>query len=155
MAEQEAWLAGLIDGEGCFTLSIYRQHERALRFDLVFSISMKEGAWFPFVTAVLRKHRIPFSTRRRKNQVEVRVQGHSTVKRLIAIVLPYLVVKRPLASKLLHFPTAPARNRFVAIDESYVRRICETVDFVREFNSGKNRKHKWNSKTIGDFYGIR
>ncbi len=74
------------------------------------------------------------------------------MKRLIALVLPYLVVKKPLAEKLLTFPKAPARNRFVQIDKSYLDEICTIVDFVREFNKGKNRRHKWNSKTIREFY---
>jgi hypothetical protein len=40
----------------------------------------------------------------------------------------------------------------VKIDVSYLKEVVEMVDFVREFNKGKNRKHKWNSRTISDFY---
>ncbi len=116
---------------------------------------MKEGAWFAVVEDILRRHEIRFAARRRKNQIEVHVEGHLAVKRLITVVLPYLVVKQPLAKRLLSFPKAPARNRFVTIDESYLNAVCEIVDFVREFNRGKNRKHKWDSKTIRDFYDNR
>ncbi len=116
---------------------------------------MKEGAWFAVVEDILRRHEIRFAARRRKNQIEVHVEGDLAVKRLITVVLPYLVVKQPLAKRLLSFPKAPARNRFVTIDESYLNEVCEIVDFVREFNRGKNRKHKWNSKTIRDFYDNR
>jgi hypothetical protein len=155
LPEQEAWFAGLIDGEGCFTLSIYRQHENALRFDTVFSISMKEGAWFGEVSRILKLHDIGFNWRHRRNQIEVHVEGHRRVKKLISLVLPYLVVKKPLAKRLLDFPAAPARNRFKSVDRFYLDEICEIVDFVREFNKGKNRKHKWNSRTIREFYGLK
>lgn len=74
------------------------------------------------------------------------------MKKLIAFFLPYLVVKHPLALRFLSFPNAPARNRFAKIDDSYLKEVGEMVDFVREFNKGKNRKHKWNSKTISNFY---
>lgn len=127
----------------------------ALRFDLVFSISMKEGTWYPEVARVLSQHEIRFNARRRKNQIEVHVGGHARVKKLIGVLLPYLVVKQPLARKLLTFPISPPRNRFTSISESYLAEICEMVDFVREFNRGKNRRHKWNSRTIREFYGIK
>lgn len=68
------------------------------------------------------------------------------------MVLPYLVVKKPLAARLLEFPAAPGRNRFSPVDRSYLDEICTIVDFVRAFNKGKNRRHKWNSRTIGEFY---
>jgi hypothetical protein len=154
VTERDAWFAGLVDGEGCFTLSIYVQHRHALRFDLVFAISMKEGAWFSEAAQVLIIHDIRFSARRRKNQIEVHVEGHDRVKKLIRVLLPHLVVKRPLAQKLLSFPRAPTRNRFSTISGSYLSEICEIVDFVREFNRSKNRRHKWNSRSIKEFYGI-
>lgn len=155
MAEKEAWFAGLIDGEGCFTLSIYRQHGHTLRFDMVFSISMKEGPWFGEVSRILGLHDIGFNWRPRRNQIEVHVEGHQRVKKLISVVIPYLVVKKPLATRLLDFPKAPLRNRFKSIDRNYLDEICEVVDFVRRFNKGKNRRHKWNSETIKEFYGIK
>jgi len=155
LAEQEAWFAGLIDGEGCFTPSIYRQHENALRFDTVFSISMKEGAWFRAVSKILKRHDIGFNWRHRRNQIDLHVEGHHRVKKLISIVIPYLVVKKPLAKRLLTFPKAPARNRFVPVDRPYLNEICDIVDFVREFNKGKNRRHKWNGRTIREFYGLK
>jgi len=42
MSEAEAWFAGLIDGEGCFTIGVSLQHRRSLKLGLLFSISMKK-----------------------------------------------------------------------------------------------------------------
>jgi hypothetical protein len=122
---------------------------------MVFSISMKEGPWFRAVSKILKHHVIRFNWRHRRNQIEVHVEGHFRVKKLISLLLPYLVVKKPLAKRLLSFPTAPPRNRFVPVDMDYLDEICEVVDFVREFNRGKNRKHKWDSRSIREFYGIK
>ena len=95
---------------------------------------------------------IPFHSRFRRNQKEISVNSHRSVKKLIRVLLPYLVVKKPLGERLLSFPTAPRRNRFREIDGSYLSAVCEIVDYVREFNRGKNREHKWNGKAIRLFY---
>lgn len=154
MSEQAAWLAGLVDGEGCFTVAIWAQHKHTLKFGLMFSISMKAGRWAIEASHLLQHYAIPFHMRNRRNQVEMVVNSHKSVKKLINILVPYLVVKRPLAERLLGFPEAPPRNRFREIDSSYLDSVCEIVDFVREFNRGKNRRHKWNSTTIRLFYEV-
>ena len=110
------------------------------------------SAWADHVSQILESHRIPFHIRTRKNQFEITVSSGVAVKRLIAILLPYLVVKKPLAEKLAAFPEAPARNRFTWIDGSYLDAICNLVDYVREYNRGKNRRHKWDGSTIRNFF---
>jgi len=152
MGTPEAWFGGLVDGEGCFTISIYVQHKRSLKFALVFSISMKTGTWQTFAQEILGFHEIPFHTRKRKNQFEITVTGRKSVTKLIGVLKPYLVVKVPIAEALADFPAAPRRNRFSPIDDSYLDAVCEKVDFVRRFNKGKNRPHKWDGKMIRAFY---
>lgn len=152
MQRTESWFAGLVDGEGCFTICIYKQHRHTLKFELRFSISMREGEWVEVASNLLRLHGIPYHARRRKNQIEIRVNGQKSVKRLILILLPNLVVKKPLALKLLDFPTAPHRNRFSHADKLYLEAICALVDYTRKFNRGKNRRHKWNGNSIRSFF---
>jgi hypothetical protein len=150
---KEAWLAGLVDGEGCLTVGIWPQHVRTLKFNLLFSISMKRGDWEAVASSVLTDHQIPFHTSQRKNQFGIIINGNESVKKLIHVLSPYLVVKKPLAEKLLTFPKAPPRNRFSSIDDSYLDEVCQVVDYVRRFNRSKNRRHKWDGKTIRSFYG--
>lgn len=152
MPNREAWLAGLIDGEGCFTIGVSVQHKHSLKFDLRFSISMKKGYWQSTAEEILNSHQIPYHTRERKNQYEIVVNGHKSVKGLIGVLMPHLVVKKPLPKNLANFPNGPARNRFSPIDSSYLNEVCNHVDFVRRFNKGKNRRHKWKGKTIRQFY---
>jgi hypothetical protein len=57
---REAWLAGLIDGEGCFTLSISIQHKHSLHISPRFSISMKQGTWVTFVSGI-SSHAMPLA----------------------------------------------------------------------------------------------
>ena len=113
---------------------------------------MKSGNWEIVAEWILKSHQIPFHTRRRKNQFEMTVSGHRSVKNLIGVLKPYLVVKKPIAEVLASFPIAPARNRFSEIDKSYLDVVCEKVDSVRLLNKGKNRGHKWDGKTIRLFY---
>ena len=74
------------------------------------------------------------------------------VKKLIGVLKPYLVVKKPIAEVFASFPIAPGRNRFSQIDKSYLDAVCEKVDSVRLLNKGKNRGHKWDGETIRLFY---
>ncbi len=113
---------------------------------------MKCGSWADKVGAILRRHRIRYHIRTRKNQFEITISSGIEVQRLIDILLPHLVVKRPLAKRLKAFPKAPPRNRFKRIDDSYLEEICDLVDFVRRFNKGKNRRHKWDGYTIRRFF---
>jgi hypothetical protein len=101
---------------------------------------------------ILQRHGIPFHVRTRKNQFEVTVSSGIQVIRLIGVLLPYLVVKKPLAERLARFPKAPPRNRYNPIDDLYLKEICELVDFVRSFNRGKNRKHRWDGNEIRRFF---
>jgi hypothetical protein len=141
-----------VDGEGRLTVGIWPQHKHALKFNLIFSVAMKRGHWENAVSEILNDHGIPFHTYSRKNQFSIAVTGNRAVKMLIEVLLPYLVVKKALAEKLLLFPKAPKRNRFSQIDSSYLDGVCEITDFVRAFNKSKNRKHKWNGTTIKKFY---
>jgi hypothetical protein len=152
LGTKEAWFAGLIDGEGCFTIGVSLQHKRALKFSLIFSISMKNGDWQDVAQDLLKFHEIPFHTRRRRNQFEITVSGHKSVKKLIDMAKPYLVVKKPVAEVLAGFPVAPSRNRFSQVDKHYLEIVCEKVDQVRFLNKGKNRKHKWDGRRIWMFY---
>ena len=113
---------------------------------------MKQGTWAEKVSAILRRYNIPFHIRTRKNQFEITVSSGAEVRRLIGILLPYLVVKKPLAERLASFPKAPPRNRFTRIDDSYLDEICDLVDFVRTFNKGENRRHRWDGNTIRKFF---
>ncbi len=81
------------------------------------------------------------------------MNGQESVKRLISLILPSLVVMKPLAEKLLKFPAAPRRNRYTELDDSYLDAMCNVVDFTREFNKGKNREHKWNGESIRSYVG--
>lgn len=149
---KEAWFAGLIDGEGCFTLSISVQHKHSLHISPRFIISMKQGQWAKEVSVILVSHQIPFHIRKRRNQLELTVSSGLAVQRLIRFVIPYLVVKKPLAARLRSFPKAPNRNRYTWVSGSYIEAVAELIDFVRQFNKGRNRRHRWDGKRVRDFF---
>jgi len=113
---------------------------------------MKAGDWQDVAEDLLESNRVPFHTRNRKNQHEITVSGHRAVKKLIQVLGPHLVVKKPIAELISGFPTAQPRNRFSLIDRSYLDAVCEAVDRVRMINKGKNRRHKWDGEMIRAFY---
>ena len=153
--EKLAWLAGLADGEACFTLRIHKfSHHSGLNIDPYFSLSMKTGEWVRVVSEILLKHGVKFRTRQRKGQTEIQVAGLTNTSKLITMLLPYSVVKKPLMEKLLQLKPRPRRNRFVPPDPASVREIATLVDFVREFNRRKNRPFKWTSRAILEHYRV-
>jgi len=81
---------------------------------------------------------------------------------MVMILLPSLVVKKPLAQKLLNFLSAPHGNRFSKIDESYLNAICTLVDYTRQFKGktedtsgmAKAYAHSWRISSEGSLSGL-
>ncbi len=150
--EKIAWFAGLIDGEGCFTVSIRKHHKSTLKVTPIFVIQMKNGSWVDEATRILKNIGIKHYARKRRNQIEISVRHWKNVKPLIQVILPFSVVKKPLIEKLFSYNARPKRNRFVPPNQKVVKEIANLVDFVRKFNRGKNRPYKWTGNMVLDFY---
>jgi len=148
-----SWFSGLIDGEGCFTLNIIKQHTTALKVTPVFSIQMKNGEWIKDVLKILNKLNIKHYHRERKNQTEISVKHWKNILPFIRAIKPFSVVKRPLIERFLLYNPRPIRNRFIPTNPKIIIETANFVDFVREFNRGKNRPYKWSRDTILNFFG--
>lgn len=147
-----AWFAGLIDGEGCFTLNIRKQHTAALKVTPVFSIQMKNGKWLKNVLEILKKLNIKYYYRERKNQAEISVKHWKNILPFIRAIKSFSVVKRPLIEQFLLYKPKPIRNRFISTNPKIIRETANFVDFVREFNRGKNRPYKWSGNKVLNFF---
>ena len=150
------WFAGLVDGEGCFTLSIRKNHKSALKVSPMFLIQLKDGNWVKKVTRVLEELKIKYYTRNRKNQVEISVGYWKNVLPLVQALISHSIIKKPLMRKFLsHYNPRSVRNRFVPPDPKIVKKTAELVDFVRKFNKGKNRPYKWDGEKVLEFFGVK
>jgi hypothetical protein len=150
-----AWFGGLIDGEGCITVNVRKQHVSTLKITPVFSIQMKDGSWLAEAMGILDALNIPYYARKRKNQTEVSVRHWKNILPFLKSIKDYSVVKRPIMERLLCYRPKPLRNRFVSADIRTVKEMAELVDFVRRFNRGKNRPYKWDGNKILEFFEKR
>lgn len=117
---QLAWLAGIIDGEGCITAGIYptkvSRADGSQGYKLSYFVSVTNtnddiilavNELFAALTTVKPVFHIHDSTARKKNPLtqktcyRVHVAGGKQVSRVLTAVLPYLVGKRKQAEVLL------------------------------------------------------
>jgi len=111
---------------------------------------MKKGKWVDVTVKILRMSNVVFHQSSRKGQTCIATEGWKRTQTLAKKLEEHLVVKQPLVQKLLEYK--PARNnRFPSRDE--VLKRAELLDYVHEFNKGKNRQWKWNGSMILEFYG--
>lgn len=109
---EKAWLAGIIDGEGCIRLNPYRPHGDKLYYqpavyiyntcpimmDKVIQILDRLG------TGHLTQTKFPDKYRgNRRPAIAVTVWGHKRVSKLLLALMPYLVCKKAEALVLYRF----------------------------------------------------
>jgi len=147
-----AWLAGLVDDEGCFNISVAGRdhHGRHIDFMARFLLSMKTGIWVESVKKILNDIDVNYRVSTRKGQTCVAVTGWRQVQKLAVFLTEYSIVKKPLLEQLLTYHPS-ANNRFPTNEQIKIR--ADLLDFSRDFNRGKNRLHKWTGAMILKFYG--
>ena len=91
-----AWLSGLIDGEGCFSISIAERNHNGQKLDFTarLSISMKTGIWVQEVEQILTDGEIMYHILARKGQTCVAISGWRQVKKLAHLRLIALLRNR-------------------------------------------------------------
>src|SRR5579872_629705 len=109
-----AWLAGLIDGEGCFNICVrerFHHRGRSLDFGARLVLSMRTGVWVESVQTILKNSEILYHVSVRKGQTCIGVAGWRQVQKLAGLLEDYSVVKKPLLLELLKYKPS-ANNRF-------------------------------------------
>jgi hypothetical protein len=148
-----AWLAGFIDGEGCFSLDVRRERRSSLRFQPKFLLSAKKGSWVPIVLQILRENGIGYTHRERRGQFEITIASWIRFRRLGNLIKDYLVIKKPLLERILSYSNRTHKfwSNISVFNE--VNEMAELVDFVRAFNKGKNRPYVWTGQKVMEYYG--
>jgi len=150
-----AWLSGIIDGEGCFFISIKKPKlTKTVSIGLKFSIAMSRGKWEQKVIQIFDKYDIKHSTRVKRGLFEIAVNSNPQVKKLCDIIKDDSVVKKDIVDRFLNFQSVGyTRNQYRNHDESTIRRIADDVDFVRSFNRKRNVPYVWDGKKIMESFG--
>lgn len=135
-----AWLAGIIDGEGNLDFSVQTKKSgksgntnnylcpkvRITNTDIrmirkVSEIYVNENIVFFYALNSVKRYKNRKDTW--KNQLEITTASHGSVKKLLSLVLPYLVNKRDLAQMMIETITwvqeQPYRGRNSTKEENY------------------------------------
>lgn len=123
---EAAWLAGLVDGDGCLTIS--RGRTQRGQGQPKFDISSRDVWLLEYIAALIGVGR-PTSggyNRGRKYWHYQLCGGH--LKELLPQILPYLVYKRPQAEVLLLWSTTHRTRRECRVvlspEELELRKVC-------------------------------
>lgn len=122
-----AYIAGLLDGEGCFRIDRFRTARSPIGFQYrpVIEVAMCDLAPIKFTAEASGRNMQTRLTKSGKT-VYLLAWRNGSAADLIRNILPYLRGKRPQAEHLLHFHdhVAPGRGRTYALTDFA---ICEAA----------------------------
>lgn len=101
-----AYLAGLVDGEGCISVGI-PQGKRGAGFNTVCTITNTNGRLIDFLVEKLTLLEIPVHVQWYNHKQNARpyaqlsIRRHGGIKKFLSLVAPYLVAKRQQAELML------------------------------------------------------
>lgn len=113
---EAAYVAGLLDGEGCFRIDRFRTARSPIGFQYrpVIEISMCDKGPMEFIAVACERNIQTRKTRTKGNRIVYSIAWRNTAAaNLIRSILPYLRGKREQAEVLLHFNDhiAPGRGK--------------------------------------------
>jgi len=140
----EAWLAGLIDGEGCFFV---RFDSRYGNFEPQFGVALNTGPWSVRVEKILDEARIHYGKSTSRKMTKIAVSGWQHIESLCRLLEPLSSVKHPHISILLEASTSPPLVSYLWHDggKRWFRRInwsdAERAMILKENLSAQNAKN--------------
>lgn len=148
-ANDRAYLAGLIDGEGSITLSRRCLKEKHImpNYMLRVSVNMTSREPVEFLPRAFRGH---FSFKRRTvtgKPIYYFVACNSEAKRLVSLIAPFLKCKQRQAKLALAFTKLPKAFTSMPLEEkqALIRQRDNYVSLMQRFNA-----HSWSIQVGGE-----
>ena len=130
-----AYIAGLIDGEGCITVKQHRSKAGLTRFDISVEVAMVANQPVQLIQALFGGniyHRPP-NNRGKLDYSKIMLSGEKAAT-MLKLILPYLLVKKPQAELALRVVNAhPKYQRYTLVE-----RFLQEADAlaIKTLNSG-------------------
>jgi hypothetical protein len=170
--ENIGWLAGFIDGEGCFTVQVYKScRYKAIEFKPFFILTQnnRDFKWLDKCKVILDSNGIKYEVYNKKGNVTaISIRNIKEIKKLITLLIPHMVVKNNIAKIFMDFPsgykTKPLldRDRKTGRILGYssrkilwdrVKEQCDFIDKIRELNDSKGKSNViWSGETLLKYY---
>lgn len=148
-----SYIAGFIDGDGCILAQIVNRKDYKLKFEIRVSITLyQKTSRYWFLLQMQKKFNMGTLRKRNDNMSELNIVGNTLVKTFLINLLPYLIIKKPVAKLVLEI--IDLLDNLDKLDDVNIRsnfiEVCELVDKVAEFTDSKKRII--NSAYVKDFY---
>lgn len=140
--EELNYIAGFIDGDGCILAQIVQRKDLKLKFEIRVSITFYQKTirhWF--LLQMQKKLGVGTLRKRNDGMSELTIVGFTPIKQLLNVLLPYLIIKKPIAKLILEI--IDKLDNLNKLDNVNIRsnfiEVCELVDKVAEFTDSKKR----------------
>jgi len=163
MGIDESWLAGLIDGEGCFSISVWKRRNGISITPIIRVALTTEKTWLEKVESIYKKYKIPYYIYYRKpsgkstykESATISVKHKGAIKKLCNIIKKYSTVKSPHIDLFLNLPwrrrTIYTTHHGIYLIPKGVEDWANIIDAnFKITNSGRNKK--WSGDKIRKFY---
>ncbi|MEX0931071.1 MAG: LAGLIDADG family homing endonuclease [Candidatus Paceibacterota bacterium] len=140
-SEQEAYIAGFLDGDGSLMLQIKKRHDRASAFRFMATICLYQDTRHEQTLLWMRKiFGIGYLSRRNDGMSELRINGYAQVLRILLMLKPYVRFKRVQIEALIEacgiLLSAPPRK----LESKQLIRLVDLVLIIQNENYATKRK---------------
>lgn len=133
-----SWLGGIVDGEGCITVTAYSRADRLKENSFYVSpkvtVTNTEDSLIDKVEEILIANHIAYYKREYpphktwKKRIEIRIAGYKRVRRFLELIKPYLVSKKEKANLTMLLCLQrlnKKRNPYDDEDKKLIQRILD------------------------------
>lgn len=129
------WLSGIIDGEGCFSMSKGSKGSYNVSIKLVNT----DELIILRIEVILRKLKIPYhryNAHRTGNQRpawRVEINGPKRIKTALDILLPYITAKQDQAKAMYDYVCTRLNTPYGQLDAGYSEGVCELLKYMKHY----------------------
>ena len=134
--EELAYIAGFLDGDGCVMAQLVRRKDYIYGYQIRTSIVFYQKSRNQRILHWLKSRlKIGYIRHRNDEMTEYTIVGLREVKSILAILLPYLRLKKELAEEVIKLIKAIPKR----MSPEELVRLSKIVDSTAKFNYSKKR----------------
>ena len=139
--EEQAYIAGFLDGDGSLMLQFKKRKDTARGIRVMATICLYQDVRHEGPLLWMReKFSIGYISRRNDGITELRINGFVQVKKIIEMLLPYLRFKKIQAKAIYQACKILEKKTLRKLTENERQKICDCIYAVQENNYATRSK---------------